>query len=258
MNVVITGASSGLGAALAQRYAAPGAVLGLIGRDTGRLKATAAACQALGANVVCGQIDVADTEGVSVWIERFEVRYPIDVVIANAGISNGPAPGSQSEGLASVARQININLLGVVATVEAALPGMLSRRRGRIGIISSIAGFRGLPYSPGYSASKAGSRAYGEAVRALVAPAGITVSVISPGFFTSPMTDRWKGSTPFLRTAERVADQVKACVDRGRARYAWPWPLVLGLRAADLAPAAITDAILRGFHFHIERPKDAA
>jgi NAD(P)-dependent dehydrogenase (short-subunit alcohol dehydrogenase family) len=208
--------------------------------------------------VVIGQVDVADTKRISAWIERFDARHPIDVIVANAGISSGPTPAAQSEGFGSIARQINTNLLGVVATVEAALPGMLARRRGRIGIISSIAGLRGLPYSPGYSASKAGSRAYGEALRALVAPAGITVSVISPGFFSSPMTDRWKGSTPFLRTAERVADQVKTCVDRGRARSAWPWPLVLGLRAADLAPAAITDAILRGFHFHIARPEDAA
>ena len=258
MNVVITGASSGLGAALARRYANPSAVLGLIGRDSGRLEPVVAACEALGAQVVSGQIDVADTRRIGAWIERFDARHPIDVIVANAGISGGPAPGAQSEGLGSIARQINTNLLGVVATVEAALPGMLSRGRGRIGIISSIAGLRGLPYSPGYSASKAGSRAYGEALRALVAPAGVTVSVISPGFFGSPMTDRWKGSTPFLRTAERVADQVKACVDQGRARSAWPWPLVLGLRAADLAPAAITDAILRGFHFHIVRPDEAA
>jgi NAD(P)-dependent dehydrogenase (short-subunit alcohol dehydrogenase family) len=258
MNVVITGASSGLGAALARRYAGPSAVLGLIGRDGGRLQEVTAACEALGAEVLSAQVDVADTQKVGDWIARFEASHPIDVIVANAGISSGPAPGAQSEGLGSIARQINTNLLGVVATVEAALPGMLSRRRGRIGIISSIAGLRGLPYSPGYSASKAGSRAYGEALRALVAPAGITVSVISPGFFGSPMTDRWKGPTPFLRTAERVADQVKACVDRGRARSAWPWPLVLGLHAADLAPAAITDAILRGFHFHIARPDGAA
>jgi NADP-dependent 3-hydroxy acid dehydrogenase YdfG len=256
MNVVITGASSGLGAALARRYANPSAVLGLTGRDAGRLEVTVTACRALGARVVPARIDVADAGALAAWIEGFEAQHPIDTVIANAGVSAGPAPGARAEGFASAARQINTNLLGVVATVEAALPGMLSRRRGRIGIISSIAGFRGLPYSPGYSASKAGSRAYGEALRALVAPAGVTVSVISPGFFSSPMTDRWQGSTPFLRTADQVADQVKACVDRGRARYAWPWPLVLGLRAADLAPAFITDAILRNFHFHIERPED--
>ncbi len=258
MNVIITGASSGLGAALARRYANDSTVLGLIGRDAVRLKATVTACEALGARVESAQIDVADTGPLSAWIEDFEGRFPIDVIVANAGVSAGPAPGAHSEGLASVARQINTNLLGLVATIEAALPGMLARKRGRIGVISSIAGLRGLPYSPGYSASKAGSRAYGEALRALVAPAGISVSVISPGFFASPMTDRWKGSTPFLRTAERVADQVKSCVDHGRARWAWPWPLVLGLRAADIAPAAITDAILRGFHFHIARPDGGA
>jgi NAD(P)-dependent dehydrogenase (short-subunit alcohol dehydrogenase family) len=252
MNVVITGASSGLGAALARRYAGPGATLGLVGRNAERLAATRAACEALGASVETASLDVSDGAAVGAWIEGFEARAPIDVVIANAGVSGGPAPAAGStEGLSSAARQIGTNLLGVVATIEAALPPMVARRRGRIGVISSIAGLRGLPYSPAYSASKAGSRAYGEALRALLQPHGVSVSVICPGFFASPMTDRWKGPAPFLKTADRVAAEVRACVDAGRSRQAWPWPLVLGLRAADLAPAPITDAILRRFRFHI-------
>jgi NADP-dependent 3-hydroxy acid dehydrogenase YdfG len=256
LNVVITGASSGLGAALARRYAGPSTVLGLLGRNAGRLEVTAEACRRLGAQVMSTQLDVGEAEALTDWIQAFEALHPIDVVVANAGVSGGPEPGARSEGFASAAGQVQTNLLGVMATVEAALPAMLARGRGRIGVISSIAGLRGLPYSPGYSASKAGSRAYGEALRALVAPAGVTVSVISPGFFGSPMTERWRGSTPFLRTAEHAADRVKACLDRGGARCAWPWPLVLGLRAADLAPAVITDAILRGFHFHIAPPPE--
>ncbi len=250
MNVVITGASSGLGAALARRYAGPGVTLGLVARNPDRLAAVQAACEALGAAVETVQLDVAEGAAVQAWVEAFEARHPIEVVIANAGVSGGPAPGGV-EGLASAARQIGVNLTGVVATVEAALPAMIARRRGKIGVISSVAGLRGLPYSPAYSASKAGSRAYGEALRALVRPHGVSVSVICPGFFASPMTERWHGPTPFLRSAEQTAEAVRRCVDAGRSRQTWPWPLALGLRAADLGPAPITDAILRGFRFRI-------
>jgi NAD(P)-dependent dehydrogenase (short-subunit alcohol dehydrogenase family) len=128
---------------------------------------------------------------------------------------------------------------------------LIARRSGRIAVVSSVAGYRGLPYSPGYSASKAGVRAYGEALRTLLAPAGVSVTVVCPGFFSSPMTDRFKGPTPFLFSLERAAAVVKRGIDRRSARVGFPWPLILGLRLADLIPAAIGDPIMRGYNFHI-------
>jgi NAD(P)-dependent dehydrogenase (short-subunit alcohol dehydrogenase family) len=128
---------------------------------------------------------------------------------------------------------------------------MCARGRGRIVAVASVAAYRGMPYSPGYCASKAGLRAYAEALRSGLAPYGVGVTVVCPGFFSSPMTDRWEGPTPFLASGERAARRIKRGIDRGRSRIDFPWPLVLGMRFCDLAPALIGDRIMRGFRFHI-------
>jgi len=250
--IVISGASSGLGAALARRYALPGAALGLIGRDHDRLAAVAAACRDQGATVETGQFDVADAEPLGAWLRAFDVSHPVDLLIANAGTSAGPAPGQISEGLALATRQVRTNLLGAINLVETLAPALAARGRGRIALVASVAALRGLPYSPAYSASKAGVRAYGEAMRALLAPRGVGVSVVVPGFFASPMTDRYKGDHPFVVSLDRAAAIVGGGIDHGRARIVFPWLLAWALRGADLIPAPLGDAILRRVHFHIE------
>ncbi len=249
--VVITGASSGLGAALALSYAGPQTALGLIGRNRERLLATEAACRASGASVDSAAIDVADGPALAAWLGEFDRAHPVELLIANAGISAGPEAGSPGEPASITVRQIEVNLLGAVHTIAPLVPLLCARRRGRIVAIASVAAFRGLPYSPGYSASKAGLRAYGEALRPLLAPHGVGVTVVCPGFFASPMTDRWDGPTPFLLTGERAARHIKRGIDRGRPRIHFPLPLVFGMRFCDLAPAMIGDRILRGFRFHI-------
>src|SRR5882672_8726285 len=148
-------------------------------------------------------------------------------------------------------RPLTVNLLGAVHTIAPLLPALCERQRGQIALIGSVAGLRGLPYSPGYCASKAGVRAYGEALRPLLEPQGIGVSVVCPGFFTSRMTDRWEGPTPCLVSGERAAQRIKRGIDRARRRIEFPLPLVLGMRFCDLVPAVIGDAILRRFRFRI-------
>ncbi len=249
--VLITGASSGLGAALAQAYAGPQIALGLLGRDRLRLETTARVCEAKGALVSTATIDVTQASAMASWLQQFDRRYPVDLLIANAGTSAGPDPDSPSEGAEAVARQVAVNLLGAINTVEPLLPELCSRRRGRIAMVASIAAYRGLPYSPGYCASKAGLRAYAEALRPRLEPRGIGMTVVCPGFFDSPMTDRFHGPTPFLLTCDGAARIVKRGIDRGRRRIAFPWPLVLGLQFCDLAPAVIGDAILRRYRFRI-------
>jgi NAD(P)-dependent dehydrogenase (short-subunit alcohol dehydrogenase family) len=249
--VVITGASSGLGAALATRYARPQTVLGLIGRNRERLAATAAACRAAGATVDSEALDVADGAALAAWLQAFDRRYPVELAIANAGISAGPEPDSPGEPAAMTVRQIETNLIGAVHTIAPLVPLLCGRRRGRFAAIASVAALRGLPYSPGYSASKAGLRAYAEALRPRLQPFGVGMTVACPGFFGSPMTDRWDGPTPFLLSGERAAAHIKRGIDRGRARIDFPWPLVLGMRFCDLAPAMLGDRILRGFRFRI-------
>lgn len=251
--IVITGASSGLGAALAARYARPGITLGLVGRDELRLRKVAEQCRQEGAEIDARAIDVGDRAQLEPWLADFG-RAPIDIVIANAGISAGPAPGSHAEGLELATRQVRTNLLGVMNTIEPLLPDMIARGRGKIAIVASVAGYRGLPYSPAYSASKAGARMYGESLRGLLKPAGIAVTVVCPGFFSSPMTDRFKGGTPFLYSLDRTAGIVKRGIDRGASRVSFPFPLVLALKLADLIPASIGDAIMRANRFHIVSP----
>jgi NAD(P)-dependent dehydrogenase (short-subunit alcohol dehydrogenase family) len=185
------------------------------------------------------------------WLRRFDGEHPIDLLVANAGTSAGPDPGSPSEGVETASRQVRVNLLGAINTVEPLLPALCTRGRGCIAVVASIAAYRGLPYSPGYCASKAGLRAYAEALRPRLEPRGVRMTIICPGFFASPMTDRFDGPTPFLVSTEAAAGIVKRGLDRGRRRIVFPWPLVLGLQFCDIAPAFIGDAILRGYRFQI-------
>lgn len=250
-SVVITGASSGLGAALARAYAAPGVGLGLVGRNAARLEAVAAECRAAGAAADVAVLDVAERAPLEAWLRAFDAAHPVDLIIANAGISAGPEPGAAVEDAATTARQVAVNLLGAVNTVTPLLPTMAAHGRGQVALIASLAAYRGLPYSPGYCASKAGLRAYGEALRALVEPHGVRVTVVCPGFFASRMTDRWEGPTPFLIDTERAAGIVKRGIARGRRRIDFPWALASGMRLCDALPAAIGDRIVRGFRFRI-------
>ena len=253
-SIVITGASSGLGAGLARSYAAPGVTLALIARDGGRLAAVAEACRAAGADVRTALLDVAEAEPLGGWLLALDDTAPVDLLVACAGTSAGPV-GGQPEGVALASRQVRTNLLGAVHTVEPLLPRMMARGAGQVAVVASVAGLRGLPYSPGYSASKAGVRAYGEGLRAYLAPHGVGVSVVVPGFFDTPMTDRFMGAKPMLLTLPQAVAVVRRGLDRRRARVVFPRLLGLGLQAADLLPARLGDAILRSVRFHI-RPGD--
>jgi short-subunit dehydrogenase len=250
-SIVITGASSGLGAGLARSYAAPGATLALIGRDPARLDATAAACRDKGATVSTGLFDVGVAEPLGQWLLDFDDHAPVDLVAACAGVSAGTAPDGSTEGVALAAMQVRANLLGAMHVVEPLLPRLMARRAGQVAVVSSVAGLRGLPWSPGYSASKAGVRAYGEGLRALLRHSGVSVSVVVPGFFDTPMTDRFKGDKPLLISLDRAVAYMRRGLDRRQSRVTFPWLLALGLRLTDLMPAAIGDRILYGVRFHI-------
>jgi short-subunit dehydrogenase len=142
-------------------------------------------------------------------------------------------------------RQVMVNLLGAVHTVAPLVPRMGARGRGRIAFIASVAAYRGIPDALGYSASKAGLRAYGEALRARIEPLGIGVTVVCPGFFESEMSDRWTCPQPLRVSGERAAGKVKRGIDRGRRRVTFPLPFAIVMRCLDLLPAGIGDSILR-------------
>jgi short-subunit dehydrogenase len=251
-SILITGASSGLGAGLAKDYADEGVRLVLTGRDAARLETTAAACRSKGATVATGLFDVREAEPLGAWLIAQDEATPLDLVIAAAGVSAGTSPDGTPEGLDLAAMQVRANLLGTMHTIEPLLPRMIARGAGHIAVVASTAALKGLPYSPGYSASKAGVRAYGEALRALLRPKGVTVSVVVPGFFDTPMTDRWKGPTPFMLSLDKMVTAIRKGLDARRSRIVVPRLLALGTQAADLLPAPIGDRIMRGFRFHIE------
>ena len=250
--ILVTGASSGLGAGLAEDYAAPGTSFVLVGRDAARIEGIAARCRDKGADVEIGLFDVAEAEPLGSWLLARDEAKPFDLVLPCAGVSAGTAPDGTPEGVRLATMQVRTNLLGAMHTVEPLLPRLIARGAGQVALIASTAGLRGLPFSPGYSASKAGVRAYGEALRALLAPAGVAVTVVVPGFFDTPMTDRWKGPTPFMVGLDRMVTVIRRGIDARRSRVVFPRLLALGQQAADLMPAALGDRIMRGFRFHIE------
>lgn len=240
-SIIITGASSGLGASLALAYADKDIKLGLSGRDAQRLEQVADQCRAKGAIVEIATIDVTNAPAMEEWLTGFNNRYPVDLCIANAGISAGSGGGGES--VEQATRIFDINLLGVLHTVEPLLPFMRTRGKGQIAIVSSVAGFRGLPTAPAYSVSKAAVRYYGQALRAALYRYGVSVSVICPGFIKTPMTDVNPFPMPFMVTAEKAADHIKRKLASGTKLIAFPWPLVWMSRIQNLLPDFILDKI---------------
>ena len=232
--ILITGASSGLGAALARQYAAPDIRLFLHGRDNARLAAIAAACTKAGAAVEVHVGDVTDAAAMAAWIAACDHAQPLDLVIANAGISGGTAGGP--EGADQVRRIFAVNVNGVLNTVLPASAAMTARGQGQIAVMSSIAGFLGLPNAPAYCASKAAVKTLGEGMRGPVAAAGVAVTVICPGYVKTPMTDANDFTMPFLMSVERAAGLIAAGLAANKARIAFPWPMVAAVRLLALLP----------------------
>jgi len=241
-HVLITGASSGIGAALARAYAAPGVRLTLSGRDAARLAESAALCRAQGAEAAPEVVDASDAAAMAAWITAADALRPLDLVIANAGIA-APA-GRGPERAARMQQTFAVNLAGVINTVEPAIPLMAARRRGQIAVMSSLAGFRGLPGAVAYSASKAAVKAYGEALRGELAPLGIAVSVVCPGFVRSRITDANRFPMPFFMEAERAAAIIRRGLARKRARIAFPFPLHAAMWLLAALPPAVADRLL--------------
>ncbi len=242
-SIVITGSSSGIGAALAQRYARPGCLLALSGRDGERLDAVAGLCRAAGAEVETAVLDVCDREGLEGWLAEIDRRRPIDLVIANAGISAGT--GAFGEDAAQARQIFAVNVDGVVSTVQAALTLMRPRRHGQVAIMSSLAAFRGFPGAPAYCASKAAVRVWGEALRGMVAGDGLSVSVICPGYVKSRMTAVNDFPMPFLMEAERAAKIIQRGLAANKARIVFPRRLFAAVWLLALLPPGWTDSLLR-------------
>ncbi len=238
--IFITGASSGIGAALALQYAGPGVVLGLAARRKDLLDALAAQ---LPGRVSIFPLDVADVAAVQAAAEGFVQRHGApDLVIANAGVSIGTHADDCGD-LPKLRRLLDINVAGLAATLAAFAPAMRAARQGTLCGIASVAGIRGLPGAGAYSASKAAAIAWLEALRVELAGSGVAVVTVCPGFVDTPMTRVNRYRMPFLLPADEAARRIARAIEARRRFAIIPWQMALVGRLLRLVPAALYDRL---------------
>ena len=245
MKIFITGASSGIGAALARHYAllpsGDSLVIGIAGRDAARLEALSAELH--GATVQTYVHDITDRSAVRAAAEDFLQRFGTpDLVIANAGISTG-TDGGRGGDMDVLSRVLETNVTGLAATLQPFVVPMRAAGRGRLVGIASVAGFRGLPGSGAYSASKAAAIAWLEALRVELHGSGVRVVTICPGYIDTPMTRVNNYIMPFLMSADDGARRIARAIDSGRSLVIVPWQMRLVFSVLRLLPPWLHDAI---------------
>lgn len=244
-SILITGGSSGIGAGLAVEYAGPGIVLHLGGRAVDRLETVAAQCRAAGAEVHIRIVDVTDAEATRVWLLAADDVTPLDLVVANAGISAGTSGQAGGESEDQVRAVFATNVDGVLNTVLPILPRMKARGGGQIALVASLAGYRGMPGAPSYCGSKAAVKVFGEALRGTLHATGVRVSVVCPGYVRSPMTAVNEFPMPFLMDLDKAARIIRRGLERDKPRIAFPWPMALAVTLLQAIPPAWIDPLLR-------------
>ena len=241
MKVFITGASSGIGEALAVYYAAKGATLGLAAR---RAEALEALNRRLGGNHACYALDVADAPALHAAAGNFIARCGApDIVVASAGVSAGTL-SEYEEDLEAFRRIMDINVYGMAASFAPFIKAMQAAGGDRrlVGI-ASVAGIRGLPGAEAYSASKAAAIAYLESLRLEMRPCGIKVVTIAPGYVETPMTAVNPYKMPFLLPADQAAARFAAAIERGVSYTVIPWQMGVVAKILRVLPNWLYDRL---------------
>lgn len=243
-SVFITGASSGIGRALALFYAARGARLGVLARRAEALQALAGELAAAGAGAVFAYpLDVTDAAALQVAGADFMARCGVpDIVIANAGISVGTLTEG-GEDLAAIRRVFDVNVFGMAATFAPFAHAMRVAGRGRLVGIASVAGIRGLPGAEAYSASKAAAISYLESLRLEMRDAGVKVVTICPGYIETPMTAVNSYPMPFLLPAPEAARRFARIIECGTSYAVVPWQMGIVAKLLRLLPNALYDRL---------------
>ncbi len=242
--VLITGASSGIGAGLAAELARRGHDIGLVARRADLLAEVAATVRAAGRRAVVAPADVTDRDALFAAVRSIEAELgPIDVAVANAGMGY-PTPAAKLDGL-KVTAMMRLNFDAVVYTFEAVLPAMVARGGGQIVAISSIASMVGLPSSGTYSASKAAVSTLMQSFGAELRPKGVAVTTVHPGFVETPLTAKNKHPMPFIWTCDRACRVIADGIERRRVLVSFPWQLTMVLGIVRLLPASWAEAALR-------------
>ncbi|NCB80350.1 MAG: SDR family NAD(P)-dependent oxidoreductase [Bacilli bacterium] len=241
--ILITGATGAIGGALAYEYAMLDVVLLLQGRNEKRLEELAKICRDQGATVVTHVVDLRDQTALFAWIKEIS-SYPLDLVIVNAGMNTHIGAHGEAEPWRDVEAILDINLKAAIAITQGVLPSMREKKKGQIALVSSLAAYFGLPVTPTYCASKAGLKAYGEALRGWLGPEGIKINVIMPGYIQSPMCDEMPGPKPFLCTPKHAAKAIRKGLKKDKARISFPFPLNFGTWWLAVLPASLSGRIV--------------
>jgi len=238
--VIITGASSGIGAALAHRYSTDNATLGLIARRAAALDELAAQ---LSAPLEIFPVDVRDSAAMRAAANAFMARHGCpDIVIANAGVSTGTLT-ELPEDLAAFKDVLDINMLGMVNTFQPFIAAMRAAGHGTLVGIASVAGYRGLPGAAAYSASKAAAISYLESLRVELRASGIKVVTICPGYIATPMTAQNPYPMPFMLSADTAARIMLEIIDSGKTFAVIPWQMAIVARALRVLPNWLYDRL---------------
>lgn len=241
MNILITGASSGIGRALARYYSNQDVNLFLCGRNSQALNDFKTSCSENKANIYIKVLDVTNKKLAESWVDEIEKSHKIDLVIANAGISAGTSGGLEPD--QQIRKIFDVNLYGVLNIINPAVAKMKARKKGQVAIISSLAGFRGLPSSPAYSASKAAVRVYGEGLRGNLSQFGIKVNVVCPGYVETAMTAVNDFYMPFLMKVDKAAEKIANGIKKNKSRITFPFPLYFVVWFLSILPPSITDKL---------------
>ncbi len=244
--VVITGASSGIGASLAQELLRRGARVGLLARREDRLRALAAEFVAgnPGARVAWARADVREGTGLGAALDHLETELgEVQVLVANAGYGRPEPPHKFQPGTALDV--YDTNLLGMLRAIDWALPRFLARGQGQVVGIASVASYLGLPNSAAYCGSKAAMRIHLQALRVSLAHRGIAVTTICPGFVRSELTAKNRFTMPFLWETDRAARKIADAIERRRGEVIFPWQMHAFVVLATLLPTRWTEALLR-------------
>jgi len=249
--ILITGATGAIGEALAVHYAGEGVRLYLQGRDEKLLEGIAGQCRARGAWVNMAVLDLTHRQALEQWCDRVLKSELPDLVFANAGMNIDIGPEKSGESWGETEQLIELNIRSSIYLVHRFAREMREQKRGHLILMSSLAAWFGLPHTPAYSASKAALKVYGEAIRGWLAPDNVQVTVVMPGYVSSPMCHAMPGPKPFLLQPEKAAQYIAKGVYKKKARVTFPSPLDLGTWILAVVPASLAHRLVKWFGYGV-------